>query len=725
MLLALLAAAPDPGHAQRSVIEGQLLSTQDNHPVEFALVFMDEVRRSAMSDVQGRFRFENIPAGHHTLHATRIGFHPLTHVFDLTTEDTLRLTLYMQSDVLEVDEIVIQGARTIGESEGVEHEMEGDALRQHLGTTIAETLDEEPGLAMRSMGPAPARPVMRGLGGERLLVLENGGQMGDMSQTSSDHALVIDPLTADRLEIIRGPEALLHGPNTLAGAINVVRETVLSSVPDQMHVSMALQGQSVSSGIATGGSISAPFRERYALRANGSVRTADDVRTPQGTLGNTHIDTRTASAGISRISEGGFIGVSGSLYDTEYGIPGGFIGAHPNGVSVEASREFAELRAERLQPLSWMRRLEMFGSWSRYHHQEFESSGALGIEYGLLTWNARTVAYNGHLGPFEHGAFGVSAQVRDYAAGGFAFTPETIERTISAFSYQDFHHNEWAVQVGLRADLRNVMPSETYTADIGDIRERSFSGLSASLSVERPISQRTSFGLRAMRGLRLPGIEELFSEGPHLAAYSFEVGNPDLSLEVGYGVEATLRHEGKRLRGMAAVFHNQFDAFIFPRNTGELNYRIYVPIYQYTGTDAVMTGAEGRASLALMPGWQVEQTVSWVRGTLTELDTPIPWTPPLRSSTSVTWAAGSWKTSFTLRAMSRQDRLGPFEEGTEGYAVPDASVQYHMIAGGVMHTFMLAIDNLTDITYRDHLSRVKSIMPEPGRNIRLLYRSYF
>ncbi|MDE2995976.1 MAG: carboxypeptidase-like regulatory domain-containing protein [Bacteroidota bacterium] len=339
MLLAIMAAAPDPGHAQRAVIEGQLLSSQDQYPVEFALVFMDEVRRSAMSDVQGRFRFENIPAGHHTLHATRIGFHPLTHVFDLTTEDTLRITLHMQSDVLEVDEIIVQGVRTIGESEGVEHEMEGDALRQHLGTTIAETLDEEPGLAMRSMGPAPARPVMRGLGGERLLVLENGGQMGDMSQTSSDHALVIDPLTADRLEIIRGPEALLHGPNTLAGAINVVRETVLSSAPDQMHVSMALQGQSVSSGIATGGSVSAPFRQRYALRANGSVRTADDVRTPQGTLGNTHIDTRTASAGISRISEGGFIGVSGSLYDTEYGIPGGFIGAHPNGVSVEASRE--------------------------------------------------------------------------------------------------------------------------------------------------------------------------------------------------------------------------------------------------------------------------------------------------------------------------------------------------------------------------------------------------
>lgn len=711
--------------AQRSVIEGQLLSTQDNHPVEFALVFLDEVRRSSMSDVQGRFHFENIPAGHYTFHATRIGFEDFTRVLEVGAGDTLSLVLHMVPELIEVDEIVVESDRVIGESEGVEHRMEGDRLRQHLGTTIAETLSEEPGIAMRSMGPAPARPVMRGLGGERLLVLENGGQMGDLSQTSSDHALMVDPLTADRLEIIRGPEALLHGPNTLAGAINVVRETILASVPDRIQTSLAIQGQSVSDGIAAGGSIAIPLGQKWALRTNGSSRTASDVRTPEGRLGNTHLRTSTASAGLSRVGSSGFIGVSGSWYDTSYGIPGGFIGAHPNGVSVEADRWFGEVRGEWLAPADWLRRLEAVGSWSRYYHQEFESSGVLGIEYGLLTGNARAVAHTGHLGPFEHGAFGVSMQWRDYAAGGFSFTPATDERSLAAFGYQDFHVGATTIQAGLRADHRRVMPKETGTTDIGEIRERTFSGVSASLSVRRPVLKGTEVEFLVMRGLRLPGIEELFSEGPHLAAYSFEVGNPSLMTERGTGFEVAIRHDGRTVNGSAAVFLNQFDGFIFPLNTGELNYRIYVPIYRFEGTDARMVGAEGRVSWTFRQSWQVSQTVSWVRGTLTDTDTPIPWTPPLRASSEIQWKRGSWTTSFTLRTMHGQDRLGPYEERTAGYVVPDAALEYHVIARGMMHTFTLALDNITDTTYRDHLSRVKSIMPEPGRNARLLYRVWF
>ncbi|MDA0875468.1 MAG: TonB-dependent receptor [Bacteroidetes bacterium] len=725
LLSGLLAFAAPSVTAQRAVIEGQLLSTQDNHPVEFALVFMDEVRRSSMSDVQGRFRFENIPAGHHTFHATRIGFQPLTQVLDVESGDTLRLVLHMVPDIIEVDEVVVESNRVIGESEGVAHRMEGDRLRQHLGTTIAETLDEEPGIAMRSMGPAPARPVMRGLGGERLLVLENGGQMGDLSQTSSDHALMVDPLTADRLEIIRGPEALLHGPNTMAGAINVVRETILASVPERVQASLAFQGQSVSSGLASGGSIALPLGRKWAFRTNGSTRTASDVHTPEGRLGNTQLHTTTASAGLSRVMRTGFVGVSGSWYDTGYGIPGGFIGAHPNGVSVEADRWYVELRGEWLAPLPWIRRLETVGSWSRYFHQEFESSGALGIEYGLLTGNARAVAHMGHLGPFEHGAFGISAQFRDYAAGGFSFTPATVERSMAVFGYQDFHVGATTIMMGLRGDHRRVLPAESGPSDIGDIRERTFSGLSASLSVRRPILRDTEMEILVMRGLRLPGIEELFSAGPHLAAYSFEVGNPSLVTERGTGFELSVRHEGRTVRGSAAVFLNHFDGFIFPLNTGELDYRIYVPIYQYSGTDAEMVGAEGRISWSPKPTWTFSQTLSWVRGTLTELDSPIPWTPPLRSSSSVQWKKRAWTASTTIRAMHGQGRLGPFEEGTDGYIVPDAAVEYHLIARAMMHTFTLALDNITDTTYRDHLSRVKSIMPEPGRNLRLLYRVWF
>ena len=172
-------------------------------------------------------------------------------------------------------------------------------MRQHLGTTIAESLDQEPGISMRSMGPAPARPVLRGLGGERLLVLENGGRTGDLSQTSSDHALVIDPLTADRMEIIRGPGALEFGSNALGGVINVVRESILSSVPDRLHMTLTGQLQSVSSGAAGGAALSLPLGQHFAARADASWRTAGDVNTPERSLSNTDLETLTGSGGIS------------------------------------------------------------------------------------------------------------------------------------------------------------------------------------------------------------------------------------------------------------------------------------------------------------------------------------------------------------------------------------------------------------------------------------------
>lgn len=727
IFLFVLAAglAPRPANGQATVVEGLIRSTNDNHPVEFALVFLDEIRRSATSDFQGRFSIAHVPAGTHTLHVSRIGFEGLTREIQVAGEDTLRITLFMDPEVIVHDEVVVEGARSVGEAIITEQEMRGEQLREHLGTTIAETLNDLPGLSMRSMGPAPSRPVLRGLGGERLLVLENGSRTGDLSQTSSDHALVIDPLSAERMEIIRGPAALVYGSNTMAGAINVVKESVLSSVPDHIHANATLQAQSVSSGVASGFSMAAPVGSSIAIHAGGTVREGNDVRTPEGRLGNTDLSSWNGEAGVSWVRPWGYVGFNGSLYASDYGIPGGFVGAHPNGVSISVERKRAEYRAELLRPRLWLDRLEWVGSWTRYFHQEFESSGALGIEYGVLTWSTKLTAHTGEWGFFDRGALGVWAEYRDYVAGGFSFTPATTERTVAAFAYQDFHIGKSIVEAGLRFDSRVVTPASEFTSDIGEVRQRTLGGLSASLSVLQELGNGWSARAIAMRSLRLPGIEELLSEGPHLAAYSFEVGNPDLPEENGSGAELTLLMNKERVSGSAAVFVNQFSGYIFPRNTGELNYRIYVPIYQYTGNDARLFGAEGQVMIDLGQRYEVESTFSWVRGHLTDIDTPIPWTPPLKGRVAVVLNGKRIKWTASLRAASEQTRLGPFEEATDGYVVPDLTAQTHFVRGGVLHTLTLAVDNLTNTSYRDHLSRVKSVMPEPGRNVRILYRLYF
>ncbi|NBW93598.1 MAG: TonB-dependent receptor, partial [Bacteroidetes bacterium] len=514
LVLIVLAAgqAPRPAVAQHTVVLGEIRSTNDNHPVEFALVFLDEIRRSATSDIQGRFTIPNVPPGQHTLHVSRIGFERLLRVIDVPEEDTMRIRLFMDPEVIAHDEIVVQGARSVGESIVTEQELQGENLREHLGTTIAETLNDLPGLSMRSMGPAPSRPVLRGLGGERLLVLENGSRTGDLSQTSSDHALVIDPLSAERMEIVRGPAALIYGSNTMAGAINVVKESVLPSVPDHVHATATVQGQSVTSGVATGFSAAAPIGSSLALHASATVREGQDTRTPEGRLGNTDLSSWTGEAGISLVRPWGYAGFNGSLYDSDYGIPGGFVGAHPNGVSISVDRKRMEYRAELLRPKPWLDRLEWVGSWTRYFHQEFESNGALGIEYGVLTWSTKLTAHTGKWGVFERGAIGVWGEYRDYVAGGFTFTPATTERTIAAFAYQDFHIGKSVVEAGLRFDSRVVTPAEEFTSDIGDVRQRSLGGLSASVSVYQNLGEDWSARAVVMRSIRLPGIEELLSE---------------------------------------------------------------------------------------------------------------------------------------------------------------------------------------------------------------------
>jgi iron complex outermembrane recepter protein len=724
-LSALFLVPSIQAYGQVATVYGSVRSSTGQEPVEFAYIHLEEVRRTAISDIQGHFKLLQVPAGHHTIHITRIGFEPLLQVIDLTAGDSLNLELVMRPETIEAGQLTIEADRLVGSALGVEHTMEGEKLRQHLGTTIAETLNDEPGIAMRSMGPAPARPIMRGLGGERLLVLENGGRTGDLSQTSSDHALVIDPLNADRLEILRGPEALVFGSNTLGGAINVVQESILSSVPDRLHASFSAQGQSVSSGWALGAGLSVPLGSKWAVRISASQRQGNDVNTPEGRLRNTDLQTATGSMGLSRVFKKGYVGASGSFYESGYGIPGGFIGAHPNGVSIDVSRMQGEVRMEYLPSIDWLRRIEAVGSWTRYDHQEFESSGALGIEYGLLTWESRITGHTGHIGPFEHGAFGAHFELRDYAAGGFSFTPPTIERTVAIFGFQDFHVGVNSIQFGARFDYRTVRPSSSYESDIGLIKDRQFGNVSASISMKRKLADGYTLSALAMRSVRLPGIEELFSEGPHLAAYSFEVGKPDLSNEIGTGAEISLQIDKNRTEGSITIFHNRFKDFIFPLNTGRLNYRIYIPIYQFTGTDAQMTGAEGRIQHNIGSRWKVTSTGSWVRGQLSELNSPIPWIPPLRGSVELSWEAGAWDVSVSYRGATAQNRVGPFEEKTSGYVVPDASVQHHWVGFGMLNTISLGIDNITNSVYRDHLSRVKSIMPEPGRNVRLLYRAYF
>ena len=716
-------------HAQHTaVIAGSVEDAETGEPVRFAQVLVEEANRNSRTDREGRFEVRFLQAGNYTLKAWRIGYEPLATLVEVggAGSDTLRVILRMPVSLIQAGEIIVDGRSEPNWITDSDMEMGGRRLRQRLGTTIAETLDNEPGVAMRSMGPAPARPVLRGLGGERLLVIEDGGRTGDLSATSADHVVAIDPLMTERIEVVRGPAALLYGPNALGGVVNAVRGHVPASMPSEIHAVGVLQGQSANDGLSGGFSLEAPVGG-FAVRADGSIRNSGDVSTPVGVLANTALTTGNGSAGISRIGEWGHAGVSGSYYVSRYGIPGGFVGAHPEGVDIELSRRYLKAKGMILDVLPRFSHLEFEGSLSRYYHQEYEASGTVGIEFGLLSYYGRLLART-------HGRRGNSlvslwGGYRDFASSGFTFTPNSREWTAAAIRYQDINLEKMSFQGALRYDLRIVRPRIIGDSRIageetlaGRIRNRTTGGFSGSLRMFRRFGDDFSAGVGGMRSIRMPGIEELFSAGPHLGAYAYEIGNADLGVEKGLGAEAFGEYRSERFSGSLNLYHNYIRDYIYPRNTGELSVRTLLAIYQQTGSTVRMTGSEASFALQIVPVVTLSGSGAYVRGTLVDSNEPLPFIPPLRGRLEAAYARGRFRVSGSAEAARHQDRLGAFEESTDGYVVLGGHVQYYLSIGRSLYTFDIGVENATNAEYRDHLSRVKSVMPEQGRNIKMLVK---
>ncbi len=705
-----------------AVIAGSVEDAETGEPVRHAQVLAEEANRNARTDRQGHFEIRFLSPGAHTLRVWRVGYEPAASrvATGVAGSDTSRVVLRMSVSRIELEEVVV-----VGESESdilreSDMEMGGKRLRQHLGTTLAETLDNEPGISIRSMGPAPARPVLRGLGGERLLVMEDGGRTGDLSATSADHAVTIDPLLTERIEVIRGPAALLYSSSALGGVVNAVRGYVPEAMPSETHVVGVLQGQSVNDGISGGFSVETPAAG-FAVRADGSMRNSGDVSTPVGVLTNTALTTGNGSFGISRLGSWGHAGVSGSYYASRYGIPGGFVGAHPNGVDIDLSRRHLKTKGLLLDKVPRLSHLEFEGSFTRYLHQEYESNGALGVEFGLLSYYGRFLSrvHNQRSSRLT----GFWAGHRDFASGGLTFTPDSREWTAAVFRYQDINLRSLSLQGALRYDFRAVRPGVVgVETRAGRVRNRTVGGFSGSFRVLRRFGSDAFAGVGGVRSIRVPGIEELFSAGPHLAAYTFEIGNADLSVEKGLGLEAFAEYRGERFSGSLNAYHNYVRDYIYPRNTGQLNVRTLLPVYQQTGSTVRMTGSEASFALQMFSSVTLSGSGAYVRGTLIDVDESMSFIPPLRGRVEAAYASGKIRISGSAEAARRQDRLGAFEEPTDGYVVFGGHAQYYLSLGRFLYTFDIGVENATNIEYRDHLSRVKSIMPEQGRNVKLLIK---
>lgn len=736
LILPLLSNA---SYAQNSTIEGIVIDADTGEPISYAYLFLEGINRSQNSHSDGTFTFKDVPEGTYTIKMQRIGYKTRTQEIEVASDDTLKLTLTMTPTILDNEGVEVTGQRERGSSNHLENaaqNISGEELRQNLSTTLANTLEEVPGLSTRSMGTAPGRPVMRGLGGERLMILQDGERTGDVSSQSSDHAVTVDPMSAEEIEIARGPSALEYGSNAIGGVVNVVRNQVPSSVPDHLHGTASLQGESVNTGSAAGLEFGLPMGNNFALKADGNFRSTLNTQTPQGTLENSGIFSTNNSLGAGYVRPWGHAGIASNIYLNSYGIPPDSLGGHPSGVDIEMEKIQVEGTTEINLSNSFFDNIEADLSHKSYYHKEIESNGSIGTEFGVLTTNASLKASHNKFTLFDEGKMGVWAERKNYAVNGTR-TPDSDSYSLSGFLIEEKDIGPLHLELGARLDHTTSMPDvENQSIQGTPIRDRSFTALASSANAVYDFGGGLFTGASIIHSFRPPSQEELYSQGPHLASYSFEVGNPDLDPERGLGKEVYFRYRKSGARAELTFFHNGFSNYNYARNTGERSPQdqsLY--IYQFSGTEAVLQGVEFSTQLQLLDNWAFSTTASYTHGKRKLFEgeesnsgdqwNPLPTIPPLKGNAELSYNKNGLKVGAKSKWAAKQNRTGEFETPTDGYTTLNLFSQYRFEKWDLLHTVALNANNVTNATYRDHLSRIKEIYPEPGRNISLLYRVYF
>jgi iron complex outermembrane recepter protein len=745
---------PDTAES-RGAIVGTLRDLETGDPVAGAQVRLREMRRTELSRPDGRFHFLDVRPGRYTLTVERVGYAPVDRYVTVMADETATLVIELRPSALEIAGLVVTGARGergAGEVYQPTSVISEAELRRRLATSLAATIAHEPGIHQQYNGPAASQPVIRGMGGDRVLVLEDGHRTGDLYATASDHAVSIDPLTAERIEVLRGPAALLYGSSALGGVVNVIREDVPRGLPERPSGTFSLQGESVNRGATAGVAALVPVG-RVAIRAEASGRHAGDTRTPLGVLESTGIEGFSVAGGVSAVSSWGYAGVAYRENRLDYGVPGEFDGqlipgAHPGGVDIETVRRSGRLEIGHLSGLGILSALELSASLVHYLHDEIEGragDGAafFGARFDQLSGGAELAIRHDHV---DHrfllsGAAGLEFRGKDLRTQGSApGTRSATENNVAVFVYEEFGRAPFRLQAGLRYDWSRVSPYFDDPIVVGDravpVRERTFGSFSGSLAALVDITPEWTTGINVARAFRRPAIEELYSDGPHLADFSYDIGNPALDPEVGLGVDVFVRGSMPRLAVEGSIFANRLSNFIYYQATGELDprFRRY-PVFEARGDDALFVGAEGRAQWEAARNLVVDATVSGVRATRTSTNDPLPDIPPVTASARVRYETPRWFAMAGWDGAASQDRVPraiPIngeavhpQQPTAGSGLLNAGFGLRWTAGERLHSVTVRVDNVLDTEWRDHLSRIKDVAPQPGRNVQLLYRLSF
>ena len=734
--------------SDQATITGTVMDSENQIPIHGADVYIEKLGIGTTSRVNGQFIIGQLPHGEVSVKISMIGFKDVKRSISIEKSSYNLGMVSMAKDTIAIKEVIVDAHHELKPQEFLSNiSVSGSRLQENLKSTLAMTLEQETGISVQTMGQAVAKPVLRGYTGDRFLLTENGITTGDLSNTAIDHAISFDMASFNNVRIVRGPEALLYGCNTIGGVIDVSRQSNLDLRFKKVSVSSLIGSKSSNNGTFGNVTVHLPIKGvifdsddelkptvKHQFKFSLLSRNADNQTTPLGVLDNTGLSND--ELGTSYTFFGSFhrTTISYEQLKMDYGLPGSPEG-HIDGVNLKMDKHSQKLNHHRDISFLSFQTFDLDQRFINYKHSEYVT----GSDYASVSMGQNLFSLQGKL-VGEQLTLGSLFQYRDFHAGGFYWTPDTKEIRVSIFGLFQKKVNKTTIQLSSRLERLSVVPETSFLStsnlDESKIRKRDFTVLTGSAGLFRSWDN-LDVSFATMIAGRAPDLDELYSDGPHLGTYSYEIGQPDLDLERTIGIEGSVDYSMRKGQIKLTGYYNYSPNYHISTALGNT----YEPgadwiewgsgssgwlyKYQMKGLEAQIYGWESDIILPINKTINLVGSTSVVRGKNLSQDRDLEYMPPDKIQLLTEFNFKPLDIGLNMKKVFPQTRLGEFETKTEGFSLLDLHASYTMHSSKMTHKLIVQLDNVFNEVYYNHLSRIKSIMPEEERCLSIQYRLVF
>ena len=612
-------------------------------------------------------------------------------------------------------------------------QLSGLALLLRAQSTLGETLDGTPGISSTYFGPNASRPIIRGLDGDRIRILNNGGAVVDVSGLSYDHASTTDPISIERVEVLRGPGALLYGGSAVGGVVNVIDNRIPREpsfdAPGGVSGKVDLGVSSGNAGKGAGLMLEGGS-DRYALHADVFDRHSGDVSVPvalgcskpgspalANKICNSASQSRGGALGGSVFFSQGYFGASVSQFKSNYGT----VAEDDVTIGMQSNRYALEGEVRGLSGLLQ----SVKGQLGRtvYEHTEFEG-GVTGTVFKSSGTDLRLQARHAKLGALD-GVVGLQMDSARFSANGEeAFAPSSQTRQKALFIHEELPTSWGRLSFGARVESVKVESLGNPATERFTPARRSYTPGSYALGALWHVAPLWQLSSNLAYSERAPKDYELFANGPHLATHAYELGNPGLALEQSTNLDVGLNWKNGANRFGVSAFVNRFNNYIALDATGGVQGGL--PEYAYTQTQARFRGLEASGNVRLQSGARtvdLELRGDLVRALNTQTNQALPRIAPARLGATLVLAQGPWSARVGASRSAAQTQVPAGELSTSAYTLWNASLAYRTQAGAANLLWFARLDNVSDALAYSASSILTQTAPGkaplPGRSVKL------